>query len=380
MADSSVTHNAEPEGPTAAAGPAKPAGSIVPFSMKFLGLRLRLAFTKRRFDEVEAIYRSHVDDTGTSSGSGTHTGAETSSSSRDEQARLTTAQQLVGVFDESFGALREEILAIEQGQEIIQKKILPKLLAQIELHDSFIVFLQGFYMENRTKRKNYKEEEDCGDYIQECEEAHTILCCEDDGCSVTLVEDDMDMEEKHNSGCGCSDMYEEQEEGCDGLPYLQEWELDNEGDGDVIIYDHDEEDVFSANLDETNMAMDEENNLHYGMASSSRVLPATVPKCHLPMLNMGEETSTAVKQLIAEFAGVPTQGALHDLRSLASMLGRGMFPSNRASYVSMGSTSTTTPGVASTPSTNITVPETANEPASGDESAITAQPSFSSEP
>jgi hypothetical protein len=380
MADSSVTHNAEEEGPTVA-GPAKPDGSIVPFSMKFLGLRLRLAFTKRRFDEVEAIYRSHVDDTGTS-GSGTPTTTSSSmgrSSSRDEQARLTTAQQLVGVFDESFGSLREEILAIEQGQEIIQKKILPKLLAQIELHDSFMVFLQGFYMENRKNLKSYKEEEeDGGDYIQECEEEHAIHCCEDDGFSGTLVEDNMDMEGKQDSGCGYCDIYEEEAEGCHGLQYNQEWELDNEGD--VILYDHDEDDVYSVNLDVNNMAMEEEDNLYYSTESSTLVLPAIIPKCHLPMLNMGEETSTAVKQLIAVFAGVPTQGALHDLRSLASMLGRGRFPSNRASYASMGSTSTITPGVASALSTNIAVPETVSPTLNGDESALAGQPSLSGDP
>ena len=104
-------------------------GAIVPVSLGFLGLRLRLAFAKRRFDEVESVYRSHVDD-------------------ECEQARL--AAQL-GVFDASFSSLRKEILAIEQGQEIIKKKILPRVVAQVNMHESFLVFLQGFHMDNRIR-------------------------------------------------------------------------------------------------------------------------------------------------------------------------------------------------------------------------------------
>ena len=163
-------------------------GAIVQYSLRFLGLRLRLAFTKRRFDEVEAIYRSHVED------------------DEYEQARLAT---LLSVFEASFSSLRNQILEIEKGQEIIKKKIIPRVQAQFEMHRSFLVFLQGF---RDTEAENNSD--------REC----------------------MEQERRNPS------------------------------------------------------------------------------KCLLPMLNVGEETTSAIKQLISDFAGIPTRGTLHDLRSLKSML------------------------------------------------------------
>lgn len=42
--------------------------------------------------------------------------------------------------------------------------------------------------------------------------------------------------------------------------------------------------------------------------------------CCIPMLSIGDETTTAIKSLIAQFVGVPTGRLLHDLRNLQGLL------------------------------------------------------------
>ena len=46
-------------------------------------------------------------------------------------------------------------------------------------------------------------------------------------------------------------------------------------------------------------------------------------KCHLPMLNLGFETTSSIKKRIADFAGVPRGFALGDLRESSVTLMRG---------------------------------------------------------
>lgn len=154
-------------------------GSI-PFTYRFLGLRLRLAFTKRRFQRVEASFQNHM------------------MAEDDDTTGLTE------IMEDSFSTLRCEIQRIEAGQESMKKKALPKVEELLLLHRSFLEFLRGF---------------------------HPPSSSVDDGTD------------------------------------------------------------------------DEENR-----------------KSYLPCLDRGDETTTAIKQKIAEFAGVPIGSHISDLRSLHTLL------------------------------------------------------------
>jgi hypothetical protein len=151
--------------------------SRVPFTYRFLGLRLRLAFTKRRFCQVEKSYQDSL---------------------LTDRGRLN---DLVIVLQSSFSSLRNEIDRIEQGQENMKQRALPKVKEQLVLHKCFLCFLSGF----------------------------------------------------------------------------------REDDDDSSVQDN-------------------------------------TRQCQLPLLNQGEETDTAIKKLIAEFAGVPVGMLVHDLRTLEGLL------------------------------------------------------------
>lgn len=154
----------------------------IPFTYRFLGLRLRLAFTKRRFRRVEASYLDHM------------TSRLRRSVASEEATTLLAG--LDGELDSSFKTLRQEIDRIEEAQETMRLRALPKVEQLIILHKGFNSFLHGF--------------------------------------------------------------------------------------------------------------------LRRGVDDSA--------ECHLPMLNLGSESTTAVKRIIADFAGVPTGMLLHDLRSLEVLL------------------------------------------------------------
>lgn len=94
--------------------------NTVPFTYRFLGLRLRLAFAKRRFRRVEKTYHTHL---------------------LTDRGRLN---DLVNVLQSSFSSLRDEIERIERGQESMKQRALPKVKEQLRLHDGFIAFLSGF--------------------------------------------------------------------------------------------------------------------------------------------------------------------------------------------------------------------------------------------
>jgi hypothetical protein len=168
----------------------------VPFTYRFLGLRLRLAFTKRRFERVEASYLQYI----------TAAALQTANllDGRDHPVRPAqngpdNHQELIEVLESSFSSLRSEIDRIEESQEEMKARALPLVRAQLGLHDGFMCFLSGF-----TTRPT-------------------------DTASLR-------------------------------------------------------------------------------------------PTCILPMLNQGEETTIAIKQLIASFMGVPFGIYMHDLRSLETLL------------------------------------------------------------
>jgi hypothetical protein len=94
--------------------------SRVPFTYRFLGLRLRLAFTKRRFCQVEKSYLDSL---------------------LTDRGRLN---DIVNVLQSSFSSLRNEIERIELGQENMRQRALPKVKEQLALHDGFLCFLSGF--------------------------------------------------------------------------------------------------------------------------------------------------------------------------------------------------------------------------------------------
>ena len=118
--------------------------SSVPFTYRFLGLRLRLAFTRRRFERVEASYLQHL----------TTTAFQTARliEERDQvgvpmgQARNEQDEQreLMEVLESSFTSLRSEIDRIEESQEQMKERALPLVRKQLTAHKSFILFLSGF--------------------------------------------------------------------------------------------------------------------------------------------------------------------------------------------------------------------------------------------
>lgn len=160
-----------------------PTPPYIPFTYRFLGLRLRLAFTKRRFQRVEASYQAHIS-------------SRRRRSISSEEARAMLAG-LDGELDSSFKTLRNEIDRIEQAQESMRVRALPKVESLLLLHESYQTFLYGF-------------------------------------------------QSKPSSSCH--------------------------------------------------------------------------PVCALPFLNVGTETTSAIKKLIADFAGVPVGAMVHDLQSLVVLL------------------------------------------------------------
>jgi len=102
----------------------------IPFTYRFLGLRLRLAFTKRRFQRVEASYQAHIS-------------SRRRRSISSEEARAMLAG-LDGELDSSFKTLRNEIDRIEEAQESMRVRALPKVESLLVLHECYQTFLFGF--------------------------------------------------------------------------------------------------------------------------------------------------------------------------------------------------------------------------------------------
>jgi hypothetical protein len=94
--------------------------SAVPFTYRFLGLTLRLAFTKRRFRRVEESYQRYL------------------------TAGEEDLDDLVRVIEHSFAALRNEIQRIEEGQEHMKRTTLPCVRSQMRLYQNFVLWLSGF--------------------------------------------------------------------------------------------------------------------------------------------------------------------------------------------------------------------------------------------
>ena len=92
----------------------------VPFTYCFLGLTLRLAFTKRRFYRVESSYQRLLEE-----GEG------------GMDAFLHDMEQ-------SFQVLRNEIDRIEEGQEDMRRAVLPCVRDQLGSYRCFMVFMSGF--------------------------------------------------------------------------------------------------------------------------------------------------------------------------------------------------------------------------------------------
>lgn len=110
----------DPETPflTAIQHPESAQTVFIPLTNRFLCLRLRLEFTKRRLERIEASYYSQQQ--------------------RDNLNQLFELQA-------SFATLRREISRIEQGQENLRQRAQPKVECLLQLHHSFCTFVCGFY-------------------------------------------------------------------------------------------------------------------------------------------------------------------------------------------------------------------------------------------
>ena len=192
----------------------------VPFTYRFLGLRLRLAFTKRRFKRVEDTFQQHL--TGPAG-----------------------TEELTDMMESTFSTLRDEIKRIEKGHDRMKKKALPKVREQILLHKSFLCFLGGFRVREGRPPPNEKHEQE----------------------------------------------RREQKDATRGEDAHAQW-----GPADTKDEEKREEET-----------LETKEQQH-------------VERCLLSMLNQGEETTTAIKRHIAEFAGVPIGMMIHDLRSLEALL------------------------------------------------------------
>jgi len=161
----------------------------IPFTYRFLGLRLRLAFTKRRFERVQATYEQHVsavqrhyqqrqrlrrvqqqqEQQLQSNGGGVDAeeegigrrrrrvvGPPTASENRQQQQRqqrvgarnafavVENAVELDAALDTSFGRLRKEISRIEHSQNEMRRRALPKVQELLSSHRTLLQFLAGF--------------------------------------------------------------------------------------------------------------------------------------------------------------------------------------------------------------------------------------------
>lgn len=110
--------------------------SVVPFTYRFLGLKLRLAFTKRRFQKVEASYKRYLT-------------AEGGDNDEDQHH----VEDLLRVIEQTFGALRREIARIERGQEFMKRTAIPCVRTQMGYYRSYMVWLGGF-RENKKKQND----------------------------------------------------------------------------------------------------------------------------------------------------------------------------------------------------------------------------------
>ena len=113
----------------------------VPFTYRFLGLRLRLAFTRRRFERVEATYMQHLTSTALQTarlleGQGEQRNNNLDATDTENGAR----PELMQILESSFTSLRSEIDRIEECQEKMKRRVLPLVQEQLALHKSFMVY------------------------------------------------------------------------------------------------------------------------------------------------------------------------------------------------------------------------------------------------
>ena len=111
--------------------------SSVPFTYRYLGLTLRLAFTKRRFRRVETSYERFL------------------TQGEDE------VDDLLRVLEQSFRVLRTEIKRIEDGQEQMKRTALPCVRTQMGLYRSFLVWLSGFRNESQEQKREFTSQSRC---------------------------------------------------------------------------------------------------------------------------------------------------------------------------------------------------------------------------
>jgi len=154
------------------------ATTFCPFTYRFLGLRLRLAFTKRRFDRLQASYREHISASaarrrlsvpppanaaeGRGSGGGLSRNINNNNQHIERQEELQRLEVVAGdelevALDSSISRLRLEIERIEDGEEKMRRRALPKVRELLSLHESFRWFLLGFMEKNGARDEMCKE-------------------------------------------------------------------------------------------------------------------------------------------------------------------------------------------------------------------------------
>lgn len=132
----------------------------VPFTYRFLGLRLRLAFTRRRFERVEASYMQHLTTTALQTARLLEdTGGNAQDGGQGNQQGDAERQELMQLLEMSFTSLRSEIDRIEESQEKMKRRVLPLVQSQLKLHKSFMCFLSGF---------NRQDDQDNSDSTSSC--------------------------------------------------------------------------------------------------------------------------------------------------------------------------------------------------------------------
>lgn len=114
--------------------------TMVPFTYRFLALRLRLAFTKRRFERIEAAaYQQHLLD------------------SADDINNNDALDELLLTIGGTFlFGLGQQIDGIEKGKDITTQQALPCVREKMHLHQCFVVFLDGFLERKKDDTRCYR--------------------------------------------------------------------------------------------------------------------------------------------------------------------------------------------------------------------------------
>ena len=106
-----------------------------PFTLRYLSLRLKLDFTRRRLKKIQLTYMDYIIST------------TRSNRRRRHHHASTTTGYWMDFLEESFGSLKKDLQFIERNHAELKRRGHPRIKERLQLYESFGVFLQGYYCE-----------------------------------------------------------------------------------------------------------------------------------------------------------------------------------------------------------------------------------------